>query len=193
MRLGAWLVPSGISQGAAVAPATTQFHWQNPSLSTECSRCEKPSACFSVLGVAGSSPGRTSYPNFANGPPFVSVCALVGSIASGHPKKKELAFIPFNCKMVAPAKKKYIITMFFFLVFFNQIPVPDGCMEKLSTYRGRKVQTIWRRTHLFLMQSLFCILLSPSRLYKPMFLRLMDPIKYPTGPFEIKVTLPKNI
>ena len=23
-------------------------HWQDPSLSTECSRCEKPSACFSV-------------------------------------------------------------------------------------------------------------------------------------------------
>ena len=25
---------------AAVASATTQFHWQDPSLSTECSRCE---------------------------------------------------------------------------------------------------------------------------------------------------------
>ena len=41
---------------AAVAPATTQFHWQDPKLSTESSRGEKPSACFSVLGVAGSSP-----------------------------------------------------------------------------------------------------------------------------------------
>ena len=59
MGLGAWLVPSGTSQGAAVASATTQFHWQDPSLSTESSRCEKPSACFSVLGVAGPSPGRT--------------------------------------------------------------------------------------------------------------------------------------
>ena len=46
-----------------------QFHWQDPSLSTECSRCEKPSARFSVLGVAGSSLGRTSYPNFTNDPP----------------------------------------------------------------------------------------------------------------------------
>ena len=57
------------SQGATVASATTQFHWQDPSLSTECSRCEKPSACFPVLGVAGSSPGRTSYPKLAYGPP----------------------------------------------------------------------------------------------------------------------------
>ena len=48
---------------AAVAPATTQFHWQDPSLSTESSRGEKPSAWFSVLGVAGSSLGGTSYPN----------------------------------------------------------------------------------------------------------------------------------
>ena len=36
---------------AAVAPATTQFHWQDPSLSTESSRGEKPPACFSVPGV----------------------------------------------------------------------------------------------------------------------------------------------
>ena len=48
---------------AAVAPATTQFHWQDPSLSTESSRGEKPSACFSVLGVAGLSIGGTSYPS----------------------------------------------------------------------------------------------------------------------------------
>ena len=54
---------------AAVAPATTKFHWEYPSLSTESSRGEKPSAYFSVLGVAGSSLGGTSYPNFANGPP----------------------------------------------------------------------------------------------------------------------------
>ena len=60
---GAWLVQSGTSQGAAVASATTQFHWQDQSLSTESSSGEKPSACFSVLGVAGSSPGWTSYPN----------------------------------------------------------------------------------------------------------------------------------
>ena len=58
-----------ISLGAAVALAATQFHWQDPSLSTECSRCEKPSACFSVLGVAGLSPGRTSYPTLAYGLP----------------------------------------------------------------------------------------------------------------------------
>ena len=51
---------------AAVAPATTQFHGQDPSLSTESSRGEKPSACFSVLGVAGSSLGGTSYPNTAD-------------------------------------------------------------------------------------------------------------------------------
>ena len=37
MGLGALMVPSGTSQGAAVAPATTQFHWQDPSFSTECS------------------------------------------------------------------------------------------------------------------------------------------------------------
>ena len=47
MGLGAWLVQSGTSQGAAEAPATTQFHWQDPSLSTESSRGEKPSAGFS--------------------------------------------------------------------------------------------------------------------------------------------------
>ena len=59
---------SGTSLGAAVASATT-IHRKDPSLSTECSRCEKPSACFSVLGVADSSPGRASYPNLAYGPP----------------------------------------------------------------------------------------------------------------------------
>ena len=88
MVMGAWLAPSGTSQGAAVAPATTQFHWQDLSLcSTESSRGEKLSACFSVLGVACSSPGRTSYPSLAYGSPTFSVCALVGSIASGHHEK----------------------------------------------------------------------------------------------------------
>ena len=52
----------------AVASAINQYHWQDPSLSTESSRCEKPSACFSVPGVAGLSPGRTSYPNLAYSP-----------------------------------------------------------------------------------------------------------------------------
>ena len=47
------------TEKAAVEQATTQFHWQDPSLSTVSSRDEKPPACFSVLGVAGSSPGRT--------------------------------------------------------------------------------------------------------------------------------------
>ena len=47
---------------ATVARATTQFHWQDPSHSTESSRQENPSACFSVLVIAGSSPGWTSYP-----------------------------------------------------------------------------------------------------------------------------------
>ena len=87
----AWLVPSGTSQGAAVAPATTQFHWrQDPSLSTECSRCEKPSTCFSVLGVAGSSPGRTSHPSTCLRSPKVSALiesALARSIVSGHKQK----------------------------------------------------------------------------------------------------------
>ena len=46
-----------------VAPVTTHFHWQDPSLSTESRRDEKPPACFSVLGVSGSSLGRTSYSN----------------------------------------------------------------------------------------------------------------------------------
>ena len=44
----------------------SKFHWQDPSLSTESSRGEKPSAFFSVLGVAGSSLGGTSYPNTAD-------------------------------------------------------------------------------------------------------------------------------
>ena len=65
MGLGAWLVQSGTSQGAAVAPATTQFHWQDPEV-------KKPSACFSVLGVAGSSLGGTSYPNTCLRSPKVS-------------------------------------------------------------------------------------------------------------------------
>ena len=47
---------------AAVAQDTTQFHWQDSSLSTESSRCEKPPACISALGIAVSSPGRTSHP-----------------------------------------------------------------------------------------------------------------------------------
>ena len=38
---------------AAVASATTSFHWQDPCLSTESSRGEKTPACLSVLGVAG--------------------------------------------------------------------------------------------------------------------------------------------
>ena len=42
---------------AGVASATTQLHGQNPRLSSENSRCEKAPACFSVLGVAGSSTG----------------------------------------------------------------------------------------------------------------------------------------
>ena len=65
-------------------PATTQFHWQDPSLSTESSRGEKPSACFSVLGVAGSSLGGTSYPNTCLQSPKVSALnesALARSIA----------------------------------------------------------------------------------------------------------------
>ena len=83
---GAWLVPSGTSQGAKVAPATTQFHWQDPSLSTESSRGEKPSACFSVLGVAGSSLCGTSYPNTCLRSPKVS--ALARSIAPPWAQKK---------------------------------------------------------------------------------------------------------
>ena len=52
-----------------VAPTTTQFHWEDPSLSTESSRGEKPSACFSVLGVAGSSLGIEPYKKIRVGPP----------------------------------------------------------------------------------------------------------------------------
>ena len=51
---------------AVVAPVANRFHWHDPSLSTETSKGEKTFACFSVLGVAGSSPGRTSYPTLAN-------------------------------------------------------------------------------------------------------------------------------
>ena len=80
---------------AAVASATTPFHWQDPSLSTEsCSGGEKPPACFSVLGVAGSSPGRTSYPQTLP-TAFLTVQSLQGwprrLIAFGQPKKKPFA------------------------------------------------------------------------------------------------------
>ena len=65
--------PSWYEKGpakASVASATTpQFHWEVLSLSTETSRGENPPACFSVLGVAGSSPGWTTYPSLAKGPP----------------------------------------------------------------------------------------------------------------------------
>ena len=75
MGLGAWLVQSGTSQGAAVAPVTTQYHWQVPSLSTECSRCEKPSACFSVLGgLQVRAPAGPATPTLPTAPQ-VSVCA----------------------------------------------------------------------------------------------------------------------
>ena len=40
-----------------VASVATQFNWQDPSLSTESIIIKKPSACISVLGVAGSSHG----------------------------------------------------------------------------------------------------------------------------------------
>ena len=33
---------------SVVASATTQFHWQDPSLRVGTSRGEKPSACFSL-------------------------------------------------------------------------------------------------------------------------------------------------
>ena len=56
--------------------------------STESSRGEKPSACFSVLGVASSSLSRTSNPNTSLWPPYLSICALVRSIVSGHPKRE---------------------------------------------------------------------------------------------------------
>ena len=49
----AWPVPSGTNQSmAAVVPATTQFHWQDPSLSTESSRREKN---LGLLLCAGGS------------------------------------------------------------------------------------------------------------------------------------------
>ena len=76
---------------ATVASATTQFHWQDQSLNKESNRGEEPSACFSVLGIAGSSPGRTSHPNLPTA--FLTVQPLQGwprrSIASGHPKKRK--------------------------------------------------------------------------------------------------------
>ena len=52
-----------------VAPATPQFYLQDQSLSTESSRTEKPPACFSVLGVAGSSSAGPVTPTLANGFP----------------------------------------------------------------------------------------------------------------------------
>ena len=100
MWLGARLVPSGTSQGAAVASATTQFHWQDPSLSTECSRCEKPFACFSVLGVAGSSPDRTSYPNLPTAPLSECMCSCgVDSLRApkkNDSKKLKIDFLAFH-------------------------------------------------------------------------------------------------
>ena len=68
---------------ASVAPATTQLHWQDPSLSTESSRGEKPSACFSVLGVAGSSLSGASYPNNNNKKSVFSNILLLTCLAEG--------------------------------------------------------------------------------------------------------------
>ena len=53
-------------QGPVKGLDSISFHpipWLESSLSTESSRCENPTACFSVLGAAGLSPGRTSFPN----------------------------------------------------------------------------------------------------------------------------------
>ena len=67
--------PHGPVNKAAVQPTITQIHWQVPSPSTASTRGEKPPACFSVLGVAGSSPGRTSYPKPCQQPPKWCLCS----------------------------------------------------------------------------------------------------------------------
>ena len=77
----AWLVTSETGQSQAVlAWATTKFHWQDPSLSsTEKSREEQPTACLSILGEAGSCPGRPATPALAQQPPWkwaLSLCWL---------------------------------------------------------------------------------------------------------------------
>ena len=74
---------------AAIASATTQFFWQDPSLSTESSRQEKLSAYISVLGVAGSSPGRTSYPKPWLWPPKWVFVLLWGRKPPGTRKPKK--------------------------------------------------------------------------------------------------------
>ena len=84
------------SAKAAVAPATTQFHWQDPSLSTENSRGEKLLACFSVLGVSQNLPTA-----------FLTVQPLQGwprrSIAFGDPwKKNGRSFNDFTYRFICP-------------------------------------------------------------------------------------------
>ena len=82
-------LPSGTSQGTAVAPATTRFHWQDPSLSTECSRCEKPSVCFSVLRLQVWAPAGPATPTCQRPPKWVYVL-LWGLKPPGTLKKKSL-------------------------------------------------------------------------------------------------------
>ena len=70
----------------------SQFHWQDPNHGTESSRGEKPPACFSVLSVEGSSPGRTSYLKIANS--FPNCPAATGLAEKGDslraPKKNRV-------------------------------------------------------------------------------------------------------
>ena len=54
---------------AAVASATNQLHWYDPSISTESNRGKKKIACFSLLGVVGLTPAGPVIPTLVNGLP----------------------------------------------------------------------------------------------------------------------------
>ena len=66
------MIQGFISKGpakAVVASAATQFHSQDPSLSTESSEVKKHLHVFLCQGGAGSCPSRTSYPKTCHGFP----------------------------------------------------------------------------------------------------------------------------
>ena len=104
-NLSVWVPRFG---GFTLAPATTQIHWQERSLSTESSRQEKTSACFYVLGprvwsnpkkdsysgqdqVAGLSPAQTSYSNLG---PRLPLCESSCGVDSPPGDKKNPSNLP---------------------------------------------------------------------------------------------------
>ena len=126
--------PGWFQKGSAkTASATTQFHWQDPSLSTESSTGEKPPACFSVFG-SRIKPWPDQLPQ--NLPTaFLTVQPLQGwprrSIALEHPKFFFNYFISFH-----------------FLSCCCPHSFKQGQAEHVQTMRAL---TNWSRSQLFLM------------------------------------------